>query len=132
LAFGRAGVDGLDASVPELRDVVAGVDDDRAARQAAEQPGGKLRDTLLRDGDDHDICVAGDFGDEDRGRAGLGGAAGERLRSARIAGRDLMPEPGEPGGERGAHVPGADDPDAHAVLLCGMRGIPCPGVRGRS
>jgi hypothetical protein len=43
----------------------------------------------------------------DRGRAGLGGDAGERLRSVRVGDRDLMTDPGELGDQRGAHVPGA-------------------------
>jgi hypothetical protein len=34
-----------------------------------------------------------------------------------------MPEPGELGGERGAHVPGADDPDAHDGLLLSEGGV---------
>ena len=42
LALGQTGVDGVDMPVPELRDVVASVDDDRILGQGAEQPGGKL------------------------------------------------------------------------------------------
>jgi hypothetical protein len=47
-----------------------------------------------------------------------------------------MPEPGEPGGERGAHVPGTDDCDPHGVLLVLHEGRPpalvsAGGVKGR-
>jgi hypothetical protein len=117
LAFGQAGVDVDDVPVPELRDVVTGVDDDGVLGQGAEQPRGQPGDVFLRDGDDHDICLAGDLGDGDRRRAGPGSDVGECLGPAGVGDHDLMAEPGELGGQRGAHVPGADDPDAHGVLL---------------
>ena len=68
-----------------------------------------------------------------RGSAGLGSDVSECLGPAGVGDRDLMPEPGEPGGERGAHVPGTDDRDPHRVLLVLHEGVSaCAGVRGRS